>query len=117
MDITFGSSVTLDESIGLQNATSTPGVPGDADDNDILATALPAAFATRLAALSAGTAINGALSGYDGVNSGANAFSFTTAEATGVSFTDAAGLVLNGADSGLLTTDGSLPILLYTDTD
>jgi hypothetical protein len=116
MAITYASTVTLDESTGLQNATSTPGSAGDADDNDILESALPAAFSTRLSALGAGTAINGALSGYNGANSGANAFSFTTADATGLAFTDAGGLALNGAPSGMSTTAGNEPILLYTDT-
>jgi hypothetical protein len=115
MAITYASAVTLDESIGLQNATSTPGSAGDADDNDILASALPAAFATRLSALGAGTAINGALSGYNGANSGANAFTFSTPDATGVGFTDSGGLALNGAPSGMSTTAGNQAILLYTD--
>ncbi len=114
--INFESAVTLDESIGLQNGASTPTPAGDADDNDILATAVPASFATRLAALGAGTAINGALSGYNGVNSGANAFTFTTASATGIGFTDSAGLALNGGTSGLFTTVGHIPITLFTDT-
>ena len=30
-----GTSVTHDETAGLQNATATPGVPGDANDNDV----------------------------------------------------------------------------------
>ncbi|MGZ3182160.1 MAG: DUF5801 repeats-in-toxin domain-containing protein [Telluria sp.] len=116
MTITYGASVTLDESAGLQNNASTPSPAGDANDNDIAASALPSAFATRLTALGAGTAINGALSGYNGANSGANAFTFSTANATGMAFTDAAGAALNGADSGLTTTAGNVPILLYTDS-
>lgn len=117
MAIAFESSVTLDESAGLQNNTSTPSVAGDADDNDILAGALPAAFSARLGALGAGAAINGALSGYTGgANTGANAFSFTTPNATGMAFTDALGAALDGAPSGMTTTAGDVPILLYTDT-
>ncbi|WDG77743.1 hypothetical protein PUP68_19380 [Pseudomonas chlororaphis] len=114
-----GASVTLDETTGLQNATATPAPAGDADDNDILLAALPSAFATRLTALGASTAMDAALSGYTGApgNTGSNAF--TLAPGTNVSdikFTDSLGAPLNGLDSGLDTLDGT-SILLYTDTN
>ncbi|WPO48217.1 DUF5801 repeats-in-toxin domain-containing protein [Pseudomonas sp. S1Bt23] len=114
-----GASVTLDETAGLQNATATPSPAGDANDNDILLTALPSTFSTRLTALGAGTATGAALSGYTGAvgNTGSNAF--TLAPGTNVSdikFTDSLGAALNGLDSGLDTLDGT-SILLYTDTN
>ena len=40
--------MTHDESAGLQNATATPTPAGDADDDDVLASALPTALTTRL---------------------------------------------------------------------
>ncbi|WP_397431601.1 DUF5801 repeats-in-toxin domain-containing protein [Pseudomonas chlororaphis] len=116
-----GASVTLDETAGLQNATATPAPAGDANDNDILLTALPSAFAARLSALGAGTAAGAALSGYTGAadNTGSNAFTLNLAPGAinvDISFTDSLGAPLNGLDSGLDTLDG-IDILLYTDTD
>ncbi|MCO8310697.1 T1SS-143 repeat domain-containing protein [Pseudomonas mandelii] len=113
-----GEDVSLDETTGLQNATATPTPASDADDNDILVTALPSAFATRLTALGAGTATGAALSGYTGAagNTGSNAFTLTDATSgTDVSFVGSDGAPLNGLDSGLDTLDGT-NILLYTDT-
>ena len=119
--VATGANVTLDETAGLQNATATPAPAGDADDNDILLSALPEAFATRLTALGAGTATDAALSGYTGVvgDTGSNAFTLNLAPGAinvDVSFTDSSGAPLNGLDSGLDTLDGTA-ILLYTDTD
>ncbi|AZE49378.1 hypothetical protein C4K04_3708 [Pseudomonas chlororaphis] len=121
MVVATGASVTLDETAGLQNATATPAPAGDADDNDILLTALPSAFAARLSALGAGSATGAALSGYTGAvgDTGSNAFTVNlTPGATNIdiSFTDSLGAPLNGLDSGLDTLDGT-SILLYTDTD
>ncbi|WP_237509730.1 DUF5801 repeats-in-toxin domain-containing protein [Pseudomonas chlororaphis] len=119
--LVFGDSVTLDETSGLQNFTATPSPAGDADDNDILLSALPSAFATRLTALGAGTAMDAALSGYTGAvgDTGSNAFTLNLTPGVNVldiKFTDSLGAALNGLDSGLDTLDGT-SILLYTDTD
>ncbi|WP_249684651.1 DUF5801 repeats-in-toxin domain-containing protein [Pseudomonas sp. RC2C2] len=116
-----GVNVSLDETAGLQNSTATASPAGDADDNDILISALPSAFATRLTALGAGTATGAALSGYTGAvgNTGSDAFTITAApgaSVTDVSFTDSLGAPLNGLDSGLDTLNGT-DILLYTDTN
>ncbi|MFL8986953.1 DUF5801 repeats-in-toxin domain-containing protein [Pseudomonas sp. QLc11A] len=119
--VATGEDVTLDETAGLQNATATPILAGDADDNDILVASLPSAFTTRLAALGAGTATGAALSGYTGAvgNTGSNAFTITAdpgATITDISFVGSSGAPLNGVDSGLDTLDGT-SILLYTDTN
>ncbi|QHF28931.1 DUF5801 repeats-in-toxin domain-containing protein [Pseudomonas sp. R32] len=116
-----GVNVSLDETAGLQNSTATASPAGDADDNDILISALPSVFATRLTALGAGTVTGAALSGYTGAvgNTGSDAFTITAApggSVTDVSFTDSLGAPLNGLDSGLDTLDGT-SILLYTDTN
>ncbi|RTQ33258.1 hypothetical protein EJP69_17170 [Variovorax gossypii] len=116
LNLTAGSTVTLDESANLQNLAATPAAAGDSNDNDISASSLPAAFSSRLAAQSVGTAINAALSGYNGSNTGTNAFTFSiSGTVTDISFTDANGAALNGFDSGLNTADGE-DIFLYTDT-
>ncbi|WPN60375.1 DUF5801 repeats-in-toxin domain-containing protein [Pseudomonas sp. P9_31] len=121
LSVTPGANVTLDETAGLQNATATPSLAGDADDNDILVASLPSTFSTRLTALGAGTATGAALSGYTGAvgDTGSNAFTLTGAPGTittDISFVDSAGAPLNGLDSGLDTLDGT-SILLYTDTN
>ncbi|MGX0890657.1 hypothetical protein AB7M22_002665 [Pseudomonas sp. ADAK2 TE3594] len=117
--VVAGENVTLDETVGLQNATATPTPAGDADDNDILVASLPSTFSTRLTALGAGTATGAALSGYTGAagNTGSNAFTLTGGGSiTDIRFVDSAGAPLNGVDSGLDTLDGT-SILLYTDTN
>ncbi|WP_097303989.1 T1SS-143 repeat domain-containing protein [Pseudomonas chlororaphis] len=119
--VVLGASVTLDETSGLQNATATPSPAGDADDNDILLSALPSTFATRLTALGVGTAMDAALSGYTGAvgNTGSNAFTLNLTPGINVidiKFTDSLGAALNGLDSGLDTLDGT-SILLYTDSN
>ncbi|MCP3751869.1 DUF5801 repeats-in-toxin domain-containing protein, partial [Pseudomonas sp. SBB6] len=119
--VATGVNVSLDETAGLQNNTATASPAGDADDNDILLTALPSAFAARLTALGAGTATGAALSGYTGAvgNTGSDAFTITAApggSVTDVSFSDSLGAPLNGLDSGLDTLDGT-SILLYTDSN
>ncbi|WP_327437799.1 DUF5801 repeats-in-toxin domain-containing protein [Pseudomonas donghuensis] len=116
-----GVNVSLDETAGLQNSTATASPAGDADDNDILISALPSVFAARLTALGAGTAAGAALSGYTGAvgNTGSDAFTITAApgaSVTDVSFTDSLGAPLNGLDSGLDTLNGT-DILLYTDSN
>lgn len=116
LNVTYGAEVTLDESIGLQNLLATPSVPGDANDNDILASSLPQPFTSRLSATGVvATPINAALSGYNGSNTGANALSFNIPKAVGVGFTDSAGNALDGDASGLFTTVGNIPITLWTD--
>ncbi|MGY4817743.1 T1SS-143 repeat domain-containing protein [Pseudomonas chlororaphis subsp. piscium] len=119
--LVFGDSVTLDETTGLQNFTATPSPAGDADDNDILFSSLPSAFATRLTALGAGTAMDAALSGYTGAvgDTGSNAFTLNLTPGINVidiKFTDSLGAPLNGLDSGMETLDGT-DILLYTDSN
>src|SRR5262249_39030496 len=92
-----GTTVTLDETAGLQN-----------DDTN---TALPALCSSRLSALGApATEINHA------VSSG-NVFSITgvTGTITNIAFTDKDGGALDGDASGLSTTDGEA-ISLFTDT-
>ena len=116
LTLTSGSTVTLDETAGLQNAADPLALPGDSNDNDIAAGSLPTAFTTRLATQNVGTAINAALSGYDGSNTGTDAFTFSVSgTVTDMSFTDVDGAPLNGFDSGLDTAGGQ-DILLYTDT-
>jgi len=119
--VATGVNVALDETTGLQNSTATPAPAEDANDNDILLTALPSAFADRLTALGASTATGAALSGYTGAvgDTGSNAFTLNPAPGAtniDVSFTDSLGAPLNGLDSGLDTLDGT-SILLYTDSN
>ncbi|MFR0688061.1 DUF5801 repeats-in-toxin domain-containing protein [Enterobacterales bacterium AE_CKDN230030158-1A_HGKHYDSX7] len=118
--VATGVTVSLDETAGLQNATASPSPAEDANDNDILLTALPSTFAARLTALGAGTATGAALSGYTGAagNTGSNAFTISAAPGgaiTDILFTGSGGAPLNGLDSGLDTLDG-VDILLYTDS-
>ena len=109
-----GSSVTLDESSGLQNAATTS-VAGDSNDNDIANSALPTAFSTRLTALGAGTPLEAAESGYNGVT-GQNVFTIDPAAVVStMTLTDASGHTLNGLDSGLSAVDGR-HIYLYNDS-
>jgi len=116
--ITKGSKVVVDETAGLQNATATPTVTGDSDDNDILlnASTFPSAFGVLSAF---GSVTKTGLSGYTGAsgNTGSDAF---TVSATGaisdVSFVGPDGLPLSGLDSGILTLDGT-KIFLYTDAN
>lgn len=116
LTLTPGSTVALDESDGLQNPVATPAPAGDANDNDILASSLPAAFTGRLSAVGAGAPAKAALSGYNGSNAGTNAFTFSvTGVVSGMAFTDANGAPLDGFDSGLNTADGE-DIFLFTDT-
>lgn len=113
-----GSSTTLDETTGLQNATNSVAVIGDANDNDIATSALPAAFLDRLIALGASAPTQAALSGYDGalVSTGSLAVTYTpTGGPVDIFFSDAAGNPLDGVPSGLSTTTGD-PIMLYTDS-
>ena len=46
-----GTTVTHDETALLQNSSVTPGVPGDANDDDVAVSTLPSAFSTRLITL------------------------------------------------------------------
>ncbi|BEP62424.1 hypothetical protein GmRootV213_29780 [Variovorax sp. V213] len=116
LTLTPGSTVTLDETAGLQNLLATAAPAGDANDNDILATSLPTAFTNRLTAVGAGAPTKAALSGYNGSNTGTNAITLSgTGTFTGMAFTDANGAPLNGLDSGLNTADNE-DIFLFTDT-
>ena len=98
LTVTFtGTTVTLDETAGLQN-----------DDTNA---ALPAAFSSRLTALGAdpATAINAAVSN-------GNVISISGVTGTfNLAFTDANGGALDGDTSGLFTNDGE-EIFLFTDT-
>ncbi|VVO59413.1 hypothetical protein PS900_00719 [Pseudomonas fluorescens] len=134
MAITLSGSITTDESGGLQNATATPGIPGDNTDNDITVAAingtdetndLPLAFESRLfALLGAVTPMQTALSGYTGAagNTGTDLITITGSYLD-LAFTDAEGKALGdptnanaGTDwSGLYTLDGRR-IFLYTDS-
>ncbi|WP_448093194.1 DUF5801 repeats-in-toxin domain-containing protein [Pseudomonas lini] len=111
-------NVSLDETTGLQNETTTPGA-GDVDDNDILVASLPPDFSDRLTALGAGTAMDAALSGYTGAvgDTGSDAFTISGGTSvTDISFVDTNGLPLEDVVSGLVTLDNT-SILLYTDTE
>ena len=46
-----GTTVTHDETAGLQNSVVTPNVPGDANDDDVAVSTLPLTVSTRLTAL------------------------------------------------------------------
>src|SRR5215471_16328625 len=93
-----GTTVTLDETAGLQN-----------DDTN---TALPAAFSSRLTALGAdpATAINQAVS-----NGNVISISGVTGTIDNLAFTDSTGGALDGDTSGLFTNDGE-EIFLFADT-
>ncbi len=124
-----GTEITLDESLGLQNAALLPVPPeitipaGDADDNDT-ALALPTVFQTALAGQTAvGPMLEAALSGHDGTNAGANMITVTpstTGQIPELGFALAAG---DGTDSGLIaiflgTEPGEYAyrkVFLYTD--
>ncbi|MDR6428249.1 hypothetical protein J2738_004404 [Variovorax paradoxus] len=115
LTLTPGSTVTLDETDGLQNLFVTPAPTEDSNDNDT-ALALPAAFTSRLTTQGAGTPTKVALSGYTGSNTGTNAITLSgTGAFSGMAFTDAGGAPLAGLDSGLNTADGD-DIFLFTDT-
>ena len=105
-----GTTITHDETAGLQNSVATPLVPGDANDDDVLFSSIPAAFSSRLGALTTATPIGAAES--DG-----NVVTFAPTGTLGnIALTDANGAPLDGDDSGLVTTGGEA-ILLYTDTN
>src|SRR5438874_13643936 len=91
-----GTTVTLDETAGLQN--------------DDTSTALPAAFSSRLTALGApATEINHAVSNGDVIT-----ISGVTGSIGNIAFTDANGGALDGDTSGLFTNDGE-EFFLFTD--
>lgn len=118
--ITAGASTTVDETLGLQNLAVTSTPASDADDNDTSLT-LPTAFSTRLTALSVGTELNHALSGYTGAqgNTGSNAYTITLPAGTtysGVAFTDSTGAAHNGTVEAGFTTTTDRKIFLYTDS-
>src|SRR5262245_11985288 len=124
---TTTTNLTIDETAGLQNATTTPSPAGDANDNDIAIASLPQAFATRLTAVGV-TATQAAESGFDGSNTGANIISVTPdpgGTITGLSFAkdlsgdplptyqdNTAGVVY--VDTGFKTTSGR-EIFLFVD--
>src|SRR5215467_12466848 len=93
-----GTTVTLDETAGLQN-----------DDTNAT---LPTAFSSRLTALGAdpATAINQAVS-----NGNVISISGVTGTIDNLAFTDSTGGALDGDSSGLFTNDGE-EIFLFTDT-
>ncbi|KQU84225.1 hypothetical protein ASC78_10275 [Variovorax sp. Root318D1] len=116
LTLTPVSTVTLDESDGLQNVIATPAPAGDANDNDILTSSLPGTFTARLTAAGAPAPTKAAVSGYNGSGTGTNAFTFSASGAVnGMAFTDAAGAPLDGFNSGLFTADNEA-IFLFTDT-
>src|SRR5262245_31361394 len=96
-----GTSVTLDETAGLQNSTATPNVPGDANDDDVAVSTLPPVFSDRLTTL--GFNPNTALGAAE---SNGNVIQITGTGIIDLAFTNAGGDPLNGLDSGLDTTDG-----------
>ena len=130
------TTITIDESAGLQNTTATPSPTfpaGDANDNDIAISALQTTFADRLTALGITGLKEAALSGYDGSagNSGANVVSVTpnsgTISSLGFFGPDGgdddtnpdplkvySGDVTQGVNSGLTTVSG-FNIYLFAD--
>ena len=134
MAIILNSSITVDETSGLQNAATSTDIE-DINDNDITVAAingtddtgdLPFPFESRLFALLGATTVkNAALSGYTGAagNTGADLITITGSYVD-LAFTDAQGKALgdpsnanSGSDwSGLYTLDGT-KIFLYTDTN
>ena len=134
MAIILNSSITVDETSGLQNAATSTDIE-DINDNDITVAAinatddtgdLPFPFESRLFALLGATPVkNAALSGYTGAagNTGADLITITGTYVD-LAFTDAQGKALGdpgnangGSDwSGLYTLDGT-KIFLYSDTN
>ena len=115
--ITVTGDATHDETAGLQNATATPAVPGDADDNDIASlSALPLAYYTRLFDPAQ---LNLSPPNGDPGEGQAVATVLTISNGAGLTdlkFTNAAGGALDGDSSGLFTTSGH-EIFLFTDTN
>ena len=134
MAIILNSSITVDETSGLQNAATSTDIE-DINDNDITVAAinatddtgdLPFPFESRLFALLGATPVkNAALSGYTGAagNTGADLITITGTYVD-LAFTDVQGKALGdpgnangGSDwSGLYTLDGT-KIFLYSDTN
>ncbi|MEE1892252.1 retention module-containing protein [Pseudomonas otitidis] len=107
--VTEGGSVTLDESAGLQNGTATPGVPGDAGNQD---TSDPAVAALFSGVANAGSDLaspgyaqsNGPVVDVSGSGTGEDEEGATTVLSLSIVGGD-------GADSGLTTTDGRSIVL------
>ncbi|MWK55284.1 tandem-95 repeat protein, partial [Pseudomonas otitidis] len=107
--VTEGGSVTLDESAGLQNGTATPGVPGDAGNQD---TSDPAVAALFSGVVNAGSDLsspgyaqsNGPVVDVSGSSTGEDEEGATTVLSLSIVGGD-------GADSGLTTTDGRAIVL------
>jgi hypothetical protein len=126
-----GELVVLDETDGLQNATATPSPAspaGDADDNDILSSSLPAAISGRLTFYEV-TLDEAALSGYSGAvaDIGDNILNVTGATAsTDFALTASGGAAFPDYETGATSTfssglsavadDGTITeIFLFTD--
>jgi hypothetical protein len=108
--VATGTTITHDETAGLQNSVQTPSIPGDADDDDVLFSSLPVVFTTRLAAVAPGATELGA------AKSPSNVVTFSDLSgAFNIALTDANGNPLDNVDSHLVTTDGE-SIFLFTDT-
>ena len=104
-----GTTVTHDETAGLQNSVVTPLVPGDANDDDVAVATLPSAFSTRLTTLG--------FDPNDAIGAAESDGNVITINGTGISdlaLTDANGDPLDGDSSGLFTTEGA-EVFLYTD--
>ncbi|WP_370160892.1 DUF5801 repeats-in-toxin domain-containing protein [Limimaricola soesokkakensis] len=109
IDVT-GTTVTHDETIGLQDGSIPAPPTEDNDDDDVLLSSIPSPFSSRLTALSAPSTAIGA------AESAGNVVTFSPAGELGnIALTDSSGASLDGVDSGLDTADGH-DILLYTDT-
>ena len=105
-----GTTVTHDETSGLQNSVVSVGIPGDVNDDDVAVNTLPTAFSTRLTALGANpTGAIGAAA------SNGSVITISGSGITDIALTDGTGAPLNGLSSGLFTTDNQ-EIFLYTDT-
>ncbi|OEC46083.1 hypothetical protein A7D27_04530 [Pseudomonas sp. 1D4] len=107
--LTEGGSVTLDESAGLQNGTATPGVPGDAGNQDSSDPAVAALFS---GVQNAGSDLaspgyaqsNGPVVDVSGSSTGEDEEGATTVLSLSIVGGD-------GTDSGLTTTDGRSIVL------
>lgn len=89
--VATGTTITHDETAGLQNSASFP--PGDADDDDVAFTSLPDVFKTLLATVANGATALGA------AESPSNVVTFSDLSGVfNIALTDANGNPLDNVD-------------------
>jgi hypothetical protein len=105
--ITINGTLTLDESAGLQNATATPAIAGDANDNDVALTALQSGAPSLYARLFGvgGLGLDPAFAAENGVARSAS--NFIAVSGTG-SITSLGFVLPDGDDAG--TEPDPLPV-------